>query len=140
MRKLALALAITIPMTATAQTALFGAGNPMTQPVTPRDIPYYMAHPDLLDATLRVCHSNAAYGVTPDCQNAERASIGLMTRQKQRVASSQASAFYSPEFWDQNPIMRETVLTQCRRRGPGDQIAYPYCQVAAESQLRMLNR
>lgn len=93
-----------------------------------------------MNQTLKVCHSNAAYGPTPDCQNAERASIGLWAQQKHQAAQAQSSAFYSPQFWDQNPIMRSAIITQCNRRGPGDEIAYPFCQVAAASALRMMNR
>src|ERR1700744_531222 len=108
------------------------ASDPMTQSVTPRDIPYYMAHPSVMNQTLQVCHSNSAYGRLPDCQNAERASIGLMANEKQAHANQQlATGVFSPGWWDANPIMRETVITQCTRRGPGDQIAYPYCKLAA---------
>jgi hypothetical protein len=134
-------LALATPLAAVAQPALFNAGNPMTQPVTPRDIPWYMAHPNVLNATLGVCHSNAAYGPTADCQNAERASRGVLAGQQQQAANQQrAGGVYSSQWWDQNPIMRETVITQCNRRGPGDQIAYPYCALAAASKLRSIGR
>lgn len=138
MRLQILALALALPASAVAQQLY--PSNAMTEPVTPRDIPYYMAHQDVLALTLQACHSNAAYGPTADCQNAERASVGSMAKQKQRAAGELSSSFFAPEFWDQNPIMRATILTQCHRRGPGDEIAYPFCKVAAASQMRSLNR
>jgi hypothetical protein len=138
MRLDAAALALVLPTAVMAQQ--LNSADPMTSPVTPRDVTWYMSHPGVLEQTLQACHSNAAYGPTADCQNAERAGLGLLSQQKQKDAKRLSGAFYDPTFWDSNPIMRATILTQCRRRGPGDEIAYPFCQVAAASQLRTLNR
>ena len=135
MRVAILALTLLAPTVATAQSR----SDPAMRPVTPRDIPYYMAHPSIMEQTLQLCHSNAGYGRLADCQNAERASTGLMANERGRAATQQLSiGVYSPEWWDLNPIMRETVITQCNRRGPGDQIAYPYCKLAAASKLRAI--
>ena len=118
MRVSLFALMFALPATAMAQQ--FYPANPMTSPVTPRTVDWYMSNPDVMNQTLRVCHSNAAYGPTSDCQNAERAATGLMAQQKQHIARTLSSSFYSPTFWDQNPIMRSAIITQCNRRGPGD--------------------
>jgi hypothetical protein len=136
MRAAIVLLALAIPVAAMAQ-------NPMTQPVTPRDIPWYMAHQSVLNQTLTVCHSNAAYGATADCQNAERASIGLYARglgqANQRMFAADPSLDINrPEYWSARPGPRQVVLLQCRRRGPGDEIAYPFCQVASQSALHDL--
>jgi hypothetical protein len=125
-----LALALAVPAVAIA-------GTP--DPVTPRDVAYYMAHPEVQQQTLRVCHSNAAYMALPDCANAESAGAGLMRRDYQSAGrSSSVLNLKDPAYWSSNPIARDGVLAQCRRRGPGDELAYPYCQIAAASKLNDL--
>lgn len=114
--------------------------DPMTQPVTPRDVRWYMGHPAETRATRQVCASNAAYALLPDCQNAKAAEYGLFARKQERDARGTARMFYDPRWWDNNAVLRETILVQCRRHGPGDELALPYCKVAGESQMRMLNR
>jgi len=110
-----------------------------TDPVTPRDVAWYMSHPAVQQQTLRVCHSNAAYMPLPDCANAESAGAGLMRRDYERaVRSNNSLNLNDPAYWSSNPIAREGILAQCRRRGPGDELAYPYCRVASESKLNDL--
>jgi hypothetical protein len=112
-----------------------------TDPVTPRDVAYYMAHPAIQQQTLRLCHSNAAYMTLPDCANAESAGAGLMRRDYLSAnRSSNVLNLNDPAYWSSNPIAREGVLAQCRRHGPGDELAYPYCRVAAASKLNDLKR
>lgn len=135
MRTFALILAL-VPAVAMAQPAPYASGNPMTEPVTPRDVAYYMAHPDVMNATLRVCHSNAAYGPTPDCQNAERAGAGLLARTYARAGANSDAIYQDPAYWSANSANRDGVLAQCRRRGPGDELVFPYCKAAAESAMR----
>lgn len=125
----AIVLALAIPAAAHAQSA-------MTAPVTPRTVAWYMAHPSVMQQTLRVCHSNAAYMPLPDCANAESAGAGLMKREYQQA--SNGLNLNDPAYWSTNPIAREGVLAQCRRRGPGDEMAYPYCRAAAASKLNDL--
>ena len=138
MRKLALAL-ILFPAVSMAQPAPYYP-SPMTEPVTPRDVPWYMAHPDVRAATIRVCHSNAAYGPTPDCQNAERAGAGELSRTYAQAAAKASSIYQDPAYWDANPAQRDGVLAQCRRRGPGDELMFVYCKPAAASALRQAGR
>jgi hypothetical protein len=65
----AMLFAVSIP-TAMAQHPNRDA---MTEPVTPRDIPWYMAHQDVLRQTLTVCHSNAAAHLDGPCTKECRA-------------------------------------------------------------------
>jgi hypothetical protein len=125
----AIVLVLAIPAAASAQ-------DPLTHSVTPRDVAWYMAHPDTLRQTLKVCQSNAAYMPLPDCANAESAGAGLMGRRYEQAARSNNSLnLRDPAYWSMNPIAREGVLAQCRRRAPGDELAFPYCSVAAASKL-----
>jgi hypothetical protein len=135
MRMSVLALALMLPAAALAQPY---SGDPMTHPVTPRDIPWYMAHPSALQQTLHVCHSNAAYAVTADCQNAEGAGAGQL-RQWYHQAVTNLPPSLDPKnsiYWDSRPIARAGVLAQCRRHGPGDEMVLPDCAAAAASALR----
>lgn len=140
MRYLALILAVAIPAVASAQSDY----DPMRSPVTPRDVRWYMGHPTVMSQTLRVCGSNAAYADTPDCQNANSASAGIMGQvyaqaNQRSMASNPALDIQNPAYWSANPIAREGILTQCRRRGPGDDLVAPYCGAAARSKLNSLN-
>ncbi|HEX3992350.1 MAG TPA: hypothetical protein VHX39_14360 [Acetobacteraceae bacterium] len=139
MRLHILALAFALPTAAMAQSP-FPVGDPMTQPVTPRDIHWYKMHPDVMRQTLRVCQSNSAYALTADCQNAKRAEYGYDADQQQKALKAAPNPFFDPTFWDANPVMRATILAQCRRHGPGDELAYIYCNAAAASEMRVLNR
>jgi hypothetical protein len=135
----AIAAALVLPITVMAQP-LRQPDNPMTSPVTPRDVAWYMANPSVLQQTLRVCHSNAAYGDTHDCQNAERAGTAMMGRQYATAAAKGATIYGDPAYWDANPVVRAGILAQCRRRAPGDELVFIYCKAASASELRSLNR
>jgi hypothetical protein len=139
MRRLqAIAFALAIPATVMAQPAP-QRGDPMTSPVTPRDVAWYLANPVVREQTLKVCHGNAAYSDTPDCQNAERAGAAAMHQRYARAASKEGSIYDDPAYWDANPAIRAGILAQCRRRGPGDELVFMYCKAASASALRSLN-
>jgi len=89
-----------------------------------------MAHPTIQQQTLRACHSNA-----------ESTGACLMKHYyEQAVRSNNLLNLNDPAYWSVNPIAREGVLAQCRRRGPSDEMAYPYpyCGVASASKLNDL--
>jgi hypothetical protein len=134
----AIILTWTIPFSAMAQPAQQG-GNPTTSPVTPRDVAWYLANPVILQQTLTICHSNAAYGATPDCQNAERAGAAQMAQSYAGAAAKGAALYQDPSYWDANPAQRAGVLAQCRRRAPGDELMFIYCKAASASALRSIN-
>lgn len=134
----AIIFCLALPAAAMAQPQYY-PGNPMTEPVTPRDVAWYMARPNVMRQTLTICHSNAAYGPTADCQNAERAADGLMARQHSVAAAKGVALYQDPAYWSANPINRGGVLAQCRRRGPGDELMFPYCKAAAASALNDLS-
>jgi hypothetical protein len=141
MRPLTIVLALAISAPAMAQPS----SDPMTSPVTPRDVRWYTAHPSVMDQTLAVCYGNAAYANTADCQNANAASAGLLGQaysnaNDRAFTRNPALDIRNPAYWSANPIAREATLAQCRRRGPGDEMAYPYCGVASQSRLSDLGR
>lgn len=109
--------------------------NSMTDPVTPRDVRWYMANPQAQQATLQVCHSNAAYMTAPDCANAEAAGAAIMGNQYRQHASS--NSLYNPAYWSlpQNRMSRDGIIAQCVRNGPGDAMVRPFCHAAGLSQL-----
>jgi hypothetical protein len=122
-----IAAAFLIPLAAQAQTL-------PPQPRALHDKAWYSSHPAERDATLRICHSDASFGDLYDCLNAE-AAAGLSRfsegKNSQRRWSSSEQMLHDPEFWRQNPIARDGELIQCARRGPGDEMALPYCAAAA---------
>lgn len=130
----AIVFGLALPVTAMAQPQ-FHQGDTMREPVTPRDVAWYMAHPTVMQQTLNVCHSNAAYGPTSDCQNAERAGAGLMGEKHARAAARGAFIYDDPAYWSANPAIRAGVLAQCRRRAPGDEMVFIYCKAASASAL-----
>nr|WP_294543569.1 hypothetical protein [uncultured Rhodopila sp.] len=128
MRKTVLLAAIALPFAASAQ-----------QPV--RDVAYFMAHQAEARATVAVCNNNAAYSHLPTCLNA-RQSVEL-TGINQRTqgmwpAGSIRKQQMSVEYWLANPIGRAGELAQCRRNGPYDGDAMPFCAAAAQAELRDL--
>lgn len=145
MRNLAaIVFGLALPIAAMAQPQFY-PGDPMRGPVTPRDVPWYMAHPTVMQQTLNVCGSNAAYADTADCRNANSAGAGLLGQaysnaNRRALARNPALDIHSPAYWSANPIARDGLLIQCRRRGPGDDLAYPYCAVASQSKLGELGR
>jgi hypothetical protein len=102
---------------------------------TPLDVPYFKAHPQQLEATLKLCHTNVVYANTPTCFNAESAGAGRMAQDWGRAARTGSSSLYDPSWWSANKFTRAGILLQCRRRGPNDWLAYPYCQAAQQSAL-----
>jgi hypothetical protein len=135
MRALTAALLICLPIAAQAQPIW---GLQPTMPVTPRDVRFYMDRPDVLRQTLEVCHSNTAYSVLADCLNAERAASGILAQQHRQAVRATRNRLMDPSWWAANPVQREATLMQCRRRGPDDNLALPYCQVAAAGALMRL--
>jgi hypothetical protein len=134
-----LAVAACVVLASSSAIAQPTWGDP-ARSVTPRDIPWFMAHPGIQQQTLKVCHSNSAYTALPDCANAEAAGAGLMRQEYERSSSGSRSSLNlsSPTYWSTNPIAREGVLTQCKRRAPGDEMAMPWCAPAAASKFNEL--
>jgi len=99
-------------------------------------VPWLMARPQLLEQTLRLCHTDARYANTPTCSNAESAAAGRMAQDWQRQARSGSVSMYDPDYWTHNKVARAGVLLQCRRRGPNDWPVYPFCDAAVQSAMR----
>jgi hypothetical protein len=121
-----IALAAVLPLAAHAQ-----------QPER-RDIAWYVERPQVLERTLRLCHSDARYANTADCSNAESAASARVAQQWGRQARSGSTSMFDPGYWSENRVARAGILFQCQRRGTGDWTAYPYCQAAAQSRMREL--
>jgi len=115
MRKtLAIAAFIALPLAAKAGT-----------PRSLHNVPWYEAHDAARVATLKLCHSDEAYGRLPDCANAERAADGVMYGK-----GGSGDFLNDPEYWSENRIARAGALAQCNAgRGP----ALPYCGAVRQS-------
>lgn len=113
MRKaLALAAFIALPLVAKA-----GA------PRSLHDVPWYEAHDAARIATLKLCHSDEAYGRLPDCANAERAADGVMYGKDRDFLND-------PEYWSQNRLARANALAQCNA---GRGLLVRYCAAVRQS-------
>jgi hypothetical protein len=126
MRKTVLLAAIALPFAASAQ-----------QPV--RDVAYFMAHQSEARATVQACNNNAAYWHLPTCLNARRSVELTSINQRTKGMWTQADLnrqLMSVDYWLANPIGRAGELARCRRNGPHDGEALPYCAAAAEAELR----
>jgi hypothetical protein len=110
----ALAAVIALPLAAKAGT-----------PRSLHDVPWYETHNAARSATLKLCHSDEAYGRLPDCANAERAADGVMYGK-----GASGDFLNDPEYWSENRIARAGALAQCNAgRGP----ALPYCAAVRQS-------
>jgi hypothetical protein len=92
------------------------------------DIPWFVEHSAARLQTLKLCHDDYRLARTPTCENAEAAAT--------RVWGSKLAAndpMTTMKWWVENPISRRAVLMQCARRGPGDEMQFRWCKIAAEA-------
>lgn len=71
-----------------------------------RDVPWFQAHPQILDETLRRCHRDARLAATWECQNAEAAGASRMGKPLPNTLSQGGQAGQRPLI-DENGILAE---------------------------------
>jgi hypothetical protein len=100
-----------------------------------RDVPWFQAHPQILDETLRRCQRDARLAASWECQNAEAAGASRMGRplpnplpgRSQPPMAGKADPLepdYNPRT---NPFGFEALKKACRERGPGSSIFLQDC-------------
>lgn len=114
-----------------AASAAFAAGHavPASAPTPPRTVSWYADNPKARAAMQLACIDDPGrLGSTPDCINAERASVEVALR----AARSRTGTLdpRDPAFWSNDPQNRRAKLSMCRRNPQLD-----YCDVARQSLL-----
>ncbi len=94
------------------------------------DIPYFVAHPGERTATLQMCHNDYRYAVTLICENAEAAATRVWGATSGR---ENLNPLTTTRYWVENPIARKSVLAQCARRAPGDEMQFRWCGIAGRA-------
>ncbi|MCG7352881.1 hypothetical protein M0638_21080 [Roseomonas sp. NAR14] len=103
-----------------------------------RDVPWFQAHPQILDETLRRCQRDARLAATWECQNAEAAGASRMgqplpntlprTGQSRPAPPVDNSGLPEPDFNPRsNPAGYQSLKRACTERGPGSDMLTPYC-------------
>jgi hypothetical protein len=104
-----------------------------------RDVPWFQAHPQILDETLRRCQRDARLAASWDCQNAEAAGASRMgrtlpstapsTSQGRQAPSVDSSGLPEPDFNPRtNPLGYATLQSACANRASNPTHMFlPYC-------------
>jgi hypothetical protein len=108
------------------------------QPRENRDVPWFQAHPQILDETLRRCQHDARLAASWECQNAEAAGASRMGQplpntppragQERQAPAVDSSGLPEPDYNPRtNPFGFETLRNACRDRGPGSSMFLQDC-------------
>jgi hypothetical protein len=103
-----------------------------------RDVPWFQAHPQILDETLRRCQRDARLAASWECQNAEAAGASRMGQplpntvpradQGRQAPPVDNSGLPEPDFNPRtNPFGYQSLKRACTERGPGSDMLTPYC-------------
>jgi len=103
-----------------------------------RDVPWFQAHPQILDETLRRCQRDARLAASWECQNAEAAGASRMGRplsrnsppleQKHPAPPVDESGLPEPDYNPRtNPFGFQSLKRACKEKGPGSSMFLPYC-------------
>lgn len=83
------------------------------------DIPWYQAHAQAREATMRLCHSDHRFEHDVDCKNAETAgTLDWGRRSAQATPSGHGNQLFpelaDPRYWAANRLSRIGVIAACR--------------------------
>lgn len=103
-----------------------------------RDVPWFQAHPQILDETLRRCQRDARLAASWECQNAEAAGASRMGQplpntlpragQGRQAPPVDNSGLPEPDFNPRtNPFGFQSLKRACQERGPGSSMYLPHC-------------
>ncbi|HWX51521.1 MAG TPA: hypothetical protein VNZ61_26040 [Roseomonas sp.] len=103
-----------------------------------RDVPWFQAHPQILDEMLRRCQRDARLAASWECQNAEAAGALRMGQPLPKVSPRDAQGRQAPPADDSglpepdynprtNPFGFQSLKRACREKGPGSSMFLPYC-------------
>jgi hypothetical protein len=103
-----------------------------------RDVPWFQAHPQILEETLRRCQRDARLAASWECQNAEAAGASRMGQplpstlpragQSRQAPPVDSSGLPEPDFNPRsNPFGYQSLKRACTERGPGSDMLTPYC-------------
>lgn len=95
------------------------------------DVPWFQAHPQVLEQTLERCHRDARLAASWACQNAEAAAASRIGQPKTAAPSPHSTdplGLPEPDFNPRtNPLGYSTLKGACAKRGPGTAHLLPYC-------------
>jgi hypothetical protein len=95
------------------------------------DVPWFQAHPQVLEQTLERCHRDARLAASWDCQNAEAAAASRIGQPKTPAPPPQSKdrlGLPEPDFNPRtNPLGYSMLKGACAKRGPGTAHLLPYC-------------